>query len=149
MTKRNGKRLVIGVSVGITVYALWCLKPYFISGKLNVDSDVPPQARAAVKAWYSDNRKFGRVTPTLKGAVYFILSPLEETLPTVNVRYYSNEIHGEEVAVYFRGNSQRFKNQGDWRPEEFQITNSMNYFHPSNPRYYTTWSDVFSWKLQN
>jgi hypothetical protein len=149
MTKRNGKKLVISVCIGVPLYALWCLKPFFVSGALNVDSNVPPSAKQAVNSWYSENKQFGRVTPTLKGAVYFLLSPYEDSIPTVNVEYYNNGIHTEEVALTFRGNSQSFKNQGSWSPEDFQITNSANYFHPSNPRFQPTWSDVFFWKLKH
>lgn len=118
-----------------------------MSGELAFDADVPEDARGAIDEWYQENRDFGRVTPSLKGAIYFLISPLEDSVPPVSVSYLDWKGHEAEVHVGFRGNSQRFDAyEGTWKAEGFQIRDSMNYFHPSNPRYCTSWSQVFTWQ---
>ena len=123
-------------------YTLWALRPFWISGPLTFDDDVPEDARIALTEWYRENRDFGRVTPSVRGFRYFLANPFEKSILPTNVAFYDG-LHGPEVSIYYRGNSQDFDLcDGQWLAEDFQIRDSANYSHPSRP---SEFHGFFAW----
>ena len=150
MTKRRLIVIAAGFLVAMAIYATWCLRPFFLSARLDFDIDVPEEARKAIDGWYRENRDFGRVTPSVRGAIHFLGSPWEDSMPAGKVAYYDWKGGGKEVKVYFRGNSQGFNLfEGTWKPEDFAMRDPMNYIHPSNPNHGFSWWDVVWWEIES
>lgn len=101
MSKKKFIILNFTFLLSVSLYLVWCLKPYYYSGPIVYGKGVSRVNRNLALDWYKGNKSFGRVEPSFENIKYLLMNPFENTIFPVTVYV---EDSGDVLLFYMRKN---------------------------------------------